>query len=90
MRGLIKVIEWPALLLFVALAPAFGADLQTTLQGKVEEIKDPPAGIEGVVVEILDKEGKSLKKALTDLKGSYTVAGLKRNLLISIKMTKDG
>src|SRR4051812_16348771 len=90
MRGRVKVIGWLVLLVFVALVHAFGADLQTNLQGKVEEIKDPPAGIEGVVIEVLDKEGKSLKTALTDLKGAYTVVGLQRNLSVSIKMTKDG
>jgi len=69
---------------------SFGADRQTTLQGEVEEIKDPPAGIPGVEVEVLDAKGKSLKTALTDPRGSYTVRGLPRGALVSIHLRRNG
>src|SRR3954471_20777371 len=91
MTGRRKARAWLIPLFAVAVVvPAFGEDLQTTLQGKVEEIKDPPTGIEGVEVTIFDKTGNSLKTALTDREGSYTVHGLPRGISISVKMIKDG
>jgi hypothetical protein len=85
-----KVGVWWLISLFVAVVPSFGASLQTTLEGKVEEIKDPPAGIEGVEVSVLDGKGKLLKMALTDRDGSYTVRGLPRGASVSIKLIKNG
>src|SRR5690242_19512522 len=86
-----KVTRWLIpLFAAVVVAPAFGTNLQTTLQGKVEEIKDPPTGIEGVEVTVFDKKGNSLQTALTDREGSYTVRGLPRGASVSIKMIKDG
>jgi hypothetical protein len=71
-------------------AVSLGADLPTTLQGRVEEVKDPPSGIQGVEVEVLDAKGKSLKTALTDPKGSYTVHGLPRGASVSIYLRLKG
>jgi hypothetical protein len=90
MIGWRKVSGWLIPLFSVAVVSSFGANLQTTLEGKVEEIKDPPAGIKGVEVSVLDGKGQSLKTALTDSEGAYTVRGLPRGTSVSIKLIKNG